>query len=97
MFIDESRRDWVFSGHSAVSIPDANHQRVVSALYEGDVNAAGRRGYLATFVFVPSREARGAFKVALRGEPGTMLRDPLRRPIAISRWATATIRVDGSG
>lgn len=41
VFIDTDREDYVFAGHSAVSIPDPRRQRAVSALWQGGTNAVG--------------------------------------------------------
>jgi len=91
--IDPSREDYVFAGRSPVSIPDGRKKRVVSALWEGSVSAVEEPRYLATFTFVPSRDAKGAFQLGLSGEPATMLRDSQRRPIAVESASGAVISV----
>ncbi len=93
LFIDETHSDFVFDGNRTVSIADHAKQRSVSALWDGGANAVDEQRYLAPLIFVASHEASGVFKIVLRDERSTFLRDPLRHPIVISRAAGATIRV----
>ncbi len=93
VFIDADRPDFVFAGHSPVSINDTGRQRATSALWEGGESAVGRPRYLATFVFVASHDATGVFELTLRDDPETMLRDSLNQPIAISESGAANIKV----
>ena len=91
--INSSRSDYVFAEQSPVSIPDTRQRRVVSALWEGGVSTAGEPRYLATFRFVPSRDAKGAFRLQLSAEPATMLRDSQRRLIEVERASGTVITV----
>ena len=93
VFIDETREDFIFAQQSPLTIADQKRQRTVAALWQGGVSAVDEQRYLATFVFVPTRDAKGAFSLTLRDEPGTMLRDPHRRPLLVSETARATIYI----
>ena len=92
IIIDEGRADYIFEGVNSFNAVNTQSQSMVNALPAGTVDRA-ERSYLATFVFRVSSDAKGDFRVVVRGGDETVLLDANTEQLALPKAAETTISI----
>ncbi len=92
IFIDEGSSDYLFEGTQGFNAVNTDRRLIVNALPAGGVDRAGR-SYLGTYVLKASSDARGDFKVTVRGGEDTLFLGPTSNRIDVGRLGSTTIAI----
>jgi len=96
MFVDTVRPDFAFSGLAVVTAADENRVRLLTALYEGSVDAVDE-AYLGTIVFTAPRDYVGEVQIKVRAGNDTLLRNEAGSPVRYDVAETVIVNVTRPG
>jgi len=92
MAIDSSRSDYVFGDVQSFHAVDRRQTRMANAVIASGSSSPSGNGYLGSFVFRASPDAKGTFRIELQGDQGVYLLDSNGRSID-AKLGTARVTV----
>ena len=93
MLIDTSHPQYVFGTEQTANAVDKLNGRAVNATFTTKGYEVGDSAYLATYTFRATAEAAGEFKIRVRANQDTALRDTASAPIGYQVSLPATIEI----
>src|SRR5207244_658745 len=90
LVINKNRPDYVFGTEQSIVAEDKAGGRAGAVLFDGSVDVA-KGGYLGTYAFEASADAKGSFAVNVQVGQGTILGDARNRDLDYSAGTDAVI------
>jgi hypothetical protein len=93
--IDKNRNDFVFGTSQSIIADDKAGGRAGAVLFDGSVDV-DKDGYLGTYAFQPTADAKGSFSINVRVGPETILGDPRNKDMEYAAGHDAVITIGQS-
>ncbi|MBI1825419.1 MAG: hypothetical protein HY287_05645 [Planctomycetes bacterium] len=90
--IDQKRTDFVFGTDKTIIADDKAGGRAGAVLFDGSVDV-DKNGYLGTYAFQPTADAKGSFSINVRVGTETILGDPRNKDMEYSAGPDAIITI----